>query len=374
MIGVGAGREERQCEQRGEDVDEVHPVAHLTDAAQRAQLEHAPDRRPRRRRHDDHEQRGIADAEQRIARGLHPRIPQEREHLHRRRLEALRARGRSGRRCTQPDPRVERCEEERRHEEQRARRRSPAGETAFATRQHGERGAGRERVEAGGRRGVRDQRRGAGRDEPDAQRERADEERGAHREQATLGNAPHHERPEQVEVLLDRERPGDVEGLVLPGADPRDLEVGQVQPVPDALALGARIPEVVRGLEEVDARHEHEKEDEHRVVEREDAQYATRIEGAVVARTRLRAQQDSGDQEPRQHEEEIDAGPADRRHDPERLLERRPGEPVVRRVVEHHQRHREAAQAVEARLARPFGCLRRIHWRRSMAAPTASVE
>ena len=58
------------------------------------------------------------------------------------------------------------------------------------------------------------------------------------------------------------------------------------------------------------------------VVEREDAQHATQVEGAEVPGAPSRVEQDAGDEESGEHEEEVDAGPAGAGGPEQRTLDR----------------------------------------------------
>mgnify|MGYP003398242871 CR=1 FL=1 len=94
-------------------------------------------------------------------------------------------------------------------------------------------------------------------------------------------------------------------------------------------------------------RRDHEEEDENAVVEREDAERPSRIEATEVALRAPRAPQDARDEVAREHEEEVDGGPAQRGQEGERLVERTRREAEEGQVVEHHRKNREAAEAIE---------------------------
>ena len=76
------------------------------------------------------------------------------------------------------------------------------------------------------------------------------------------------------------------------------------------------------------------------VEQREDPQDAARVEVAEVVGVVAGVDQDAGDQEPADHEEQIDAGPA-------RLDRPRPGRGPRIHPVDHDQHDRDAAQSIE---------------------------
>src|SRR5262249_24643210 len=121
------------------------------------------------------------------------------------------------------------------------------------------------------------------------------------------------------------------------------LEVEPVVPLVAADLAEAR--GLVRRQEGGD--HE-ERERQHRVVEREDAQDAARVEVLEEGRPLLAVEQDAGDQVAGEDEEEIDADRAPPREVVEPLVER-VMPLVVREVAPQHQRDGEAAHAVEDR-------------------------
>ena len=75
-------------------------------------------------------------------------------------------------------------------------------------------------------------------------------------------------------------------------------------------------------------RQHDEGEEQHQVVEREDAQDAARIEGGEIALAAPGVEQDPGNQKTGQHEEEIDAGPAEKQHVADQCVDTG-GRPVV---------------------------------------------
>ena len=132
--------------------------------------------------------------------------------------------------------------------------------------------------------------------------------------------APAHQiddqRPDQIELFLQRERPemvdrrGDV--IVLDG----DQEIGRVQPQPRHFPRGFhRLPGVER--DDLESHHEQVVRQQIGIVEREDAQGAARVEIAEEMRVVLRAHQDAGNQITGEHEEQIDAA----RHPVEHAVE-----------------------------------------------------
>ena len=72
-------------------------------------------------------------------------------------------------------------------------------------------------------------------------------------------------------------------------------------------------------------RQDDERDETDQVVEREDAQDPADVEAAEVAVAAACVDQDAGDQEPGQHEEEVDAAPAKQREEPQPLADRGDG-------------------------------------------------
>ncbi len=112
------------------------------------------------------------------------------------------------------------------------------------------------------------------------------------------------ERPEQIEVLLDGERPKVAHVGKRPVAVNGDVEVRAVRPEPALMTRGLREPARVRDRER---RQNDEEERERAVIERENAERSTHVEVSEVARRVFRVVEDSGDQETGEDEEEIDS-------------------------------------------------------------------
>ena len=113
-----------------------------------------------------------------------------------------------------------------------------------------------------------------------------------------------HQRPEQVEVLLDGERPEVVEVGEGPVPVLGDVDVDGVEPSP-----GLAVHQVVerRPPQQRDQRGHEEDERQHAVVEREDAQEAPHVEVAEVVRLVAGVVENAGDEEAGQDEEQLDA-------------------------------------------------------------------
>jgi hypothetical protein len=164
-----------------------------------------------------------------------------------------------------------------------------------------------------------------------------------------------HERPHEVELLLDREGPGDVQRAVGEAPD-RKADVGGVEPEPDGAAV--HLPDLDEG------RQDHEDEEEDSVIKGEDAEDAAGVEGGEIAGVALVFDEDARDQVAGEDEEEVDARPAESAHAVDGVVDQRAGRDH-REVVDHHDEDREAAHAVERLHARQgvggFGLLRLAH-------------
>ena len=138
-------------------------------------------------------------------------------------------------------------------------------------------GADRETIDPAGRECGRSGRDRGGGNDVAAEKERTD---GQHSGRANHGDArapPHQERPHEVELLLDRERPevrqvGDPMRVI--ECDPPRAEVA---PVPDVFVSEGDIVQAVR---EPQHRPDDEDGDQHAIVERQDAEGATHIKRA----------------------------------------------------------------------------------------------
>jgi hypothetical protein len=178
---------------------------------------------------------------------------------------------------------------------------------------------------------------------------------------ADLEHGDERERPEQVPLLLDGQRPhvlegrGDQELVEVRDVVDDEVPVGEVEERGDAVvADGVELG----GLgEEGGVDHHHADDEEQRG---QQPPGATRPELLQVdpARVAPLDEQQTGDEESRKHEEGVDAEiAAGRERD------------VVAgdvQVVEHHHEHRRAAQAVERRLVRDAS--------RAGAAPAAAFQ
>ena len=141
------------------------------------------------------------------------------------------------------------------------------------------------------------------------------ESRQAHRDERprSTGQQEDHQRPEEVEVLLDGERPEVVDVGEGPLTVLGDVDVDGVEPRP-----GLALDEVVerRPPQQRDQRGHEEEERQHAVVEREDAQEAPHVKVAEVMRLVTGVVEDAGDEEAGQDEEQVDAvGPVARHED-----------------------------------------------------------
>ena len=117
-------------------------------------------------------------------------------------------------------------------------------------------------------------------------------------------SSEHHQRPEQVEVLLDGQRPEVVEVGEGPLPMFGDVDVDGVEPSP-GLAIHEEVER--RPPQQRDQRGHEEEECQHAVVEREDAQDAPHVEVAEVVRLVAGVIEDAGDEEAGQDEEQVDA-------------------------------------------------------------------
>src|SRR6185436_19780604 len=117
------------------------------------------------------------------------------------------------------------------------------------------------------------------------------------------------ERPHEVEVLLDGQRPEVIEAhpvLVPAVAEQAARDVAAVQPQP---ALAVEDLAHAEGPAR-QARHDRERDEQRQVVEREDPEYAAQIESPEWLNTTARVQQDARDQESGEYEEQIDTAAA----------------------------------------------------------------
>ncbi len=303
-----------------EQVEEVEPVGHLPHVGERRVAQHGARARvpPVEEPHDGRRRR------QRV------------ELVHRHPPHHL-PRGGGGEQARRHDrPREARAPQPRRGAGHEGARR----DVAVAHQQRREAADG-ERVHAAEGEGVR----GGRRDRHHAhaaEERREDHHRDERAAQARPVDAGHEEGVEEVVLLLHRERPRDAEGDVLVAPEGHG-EVGEVEEVP---------PQVGGGLEGVDVEAARAgdvarrgDEDEHGVVEREDAQRAARVEGVPEALGALRVEQDPRDEEAADGEEHVDPRPARVGEVRHRLRGPRAG--VAPHMVEHHERDREGAQAVE---------------------------
>ena len=126
----------------------------------------------------------------------------------------------------------------------------------------------------------------------------------------------------------------------LPAAE-RELEVPEIGEHPhlprERIRLGA-----------AGERPDDEDGEEERIIEREDAQRPARVEIPEEPFAIARVQEDPRDEEPAQHEEEVDAGPTEA-HDAQQRLADRAVLPVYGEVQDHHRQHRDAPDAIERR-------------------------
>ena len=113
-----------------------------------------------------------------------------------------------------------------------------------------------------------------------------------------------HQRPEEVEVLLDGERPEVVEVGEGPLPVLGDVDVDGVEPRP-CLAVHQVVQR--RPPQQRDQRGHEEDERQHAIVEREDAEEAPHVEVAEVVRLVVGVVEDAGDEEAGQDEEQLDA-------------------------------------------------------------------
>jgi hypothetical protein len=178
--------------------------------------------------------------------------------------------------------------------------------------------------------------------ERDAQRERERGQRDAQPAERARRQEVHHHRPHEVELLLDGERPAVAERRHLVAHAER-RPVGDVEPVPDLVMVLGDHP--ARHRDEVWPEEERAREKE--VVEREDAQRPTRIERRPVVGRAPRVEEDAGDEEAREHEEQLHPGPArldDRLRDAEEAAVERDGKA---QLMKKYKQNRNASDAVE---------------------------
>lgn len=129
-----------------------------------------------------------------------------------------------------------------------------------------------------------------------AQQRRRDDQRGRDLRERALGDEQHDERPEDVELLLDGERPQHVQALV-PDAAERQPDIGREERVPRPVPRP------------FDAEQDR-RDDEQQQIRRHDAAHAACVEIAEVRfAARLALEQDAGDQQAAQHEEQVNADP-----------------------------------------------------------------
>ena len=157
------------------------------------------------------------------------------------------------------------------------------------------------------------------------------------------------ERNHQIELFLDRQRPGDPE--------PVRTEVSAHRH-PDVLGQGGIRPPRQRPRQQPGARRKRRRDDrggaqrqrQHQEIERENPAGAAKIEHAEIVAGAAMVDQDPGDQEPRQHEEEIDAAPRQihRAHDAE-VARRVRRQLAVDVVPDQHEQDSDAAHAVQLR-------------------------
>ncbi len=162
----------------------------------------------------------------------------------------------------------------------------------------------------------------------------APEPRGRRRE--------HDERPSQVELLLDRERP-EVHERAREDVEP-------LQPQAHVGEIAERREPVRGGDGQREERGRSEDEAQRDVIKRKDAQHAAQVEGGQGARPAAGVEQDAGDEKARENEEEIDAGPAGGGQRQRHLVyeERGPGSVGAHgEVIDEHAQDREAPHAVE---------------------------
>jgi hypothetical protein len=147
----------------------------------------------------------------------------------------------------------------------------------------------------------------------------------------------HDERPDDVELFLDTQRPEVLEAL-----HRRPDPVRRERPQPD-LVLAA-LEEFRRS--EAEGRHQDQHEQQVAVVEREDPEDAARKERAVVVSGAEAVEQVAGDEEARQHEEQLHPDPSRARGVGDHPHEARRAEV---HVVRHDEENRDAAQAIQGR-------------------------
>ncbi len=184
-----------------------------------------------------------------------------------------------------------------------------------------------------------------------------DERRADHDERAAAPaegqHRPHQERPRQVELLLDRQRP-EVAERAADGVGARGL-AGPVGVVEGDRrdARPARRVRRRRDQEPQRDRHEHADHDHRVQAQRPPDVEVLQAEAAVHAEL---AQQQRGDQEAAEHEEQVDPEP--------RAVAT---QPVGREagVEQHHGRDADGAQAVEPRLVGEGRGRRRVVGRRA---------
>src|SRR4051812_38390960 len=90
------------------------------------------------------------------------------------------------------------------------------------------------------------------------------------------------------------------------GAGHGFADVGSVEPEPSLLVRDL----LLLGVEGMEERHEDEADEEHAVIEREDAQGAAGVKIAKEMRRSLGVEEDSGDEKTGEDEEEVDADAA----------------------------------------------------------------
>jgi hypothetical protein len=183
-----------------------------------------------------------------------------------------------------------------------------------------------------------------------AERERrgSQHELGAEEADQELGQPPgwrqtHDERPRQVELLFDRERPRDSQKRRRARARHRDEEVLPVEPVEGLQTACGRLSQAGR-----DDRRHPETEGEKRIVEGEDAQDPARVKTEEVIRRLAGFEELARDEIAGQHEEQIDAAPAETCDTGEDAAEE--GLPADQREMdEQDQEDGHAANAIEHR-------------------------
>ncbi len=163
-----------------------------------------------------------------------------------------------------------------------------------------------------------------------------------------------HQRPHQVELLLDRQGP-EVTEQSHDGRRPvRDVHpVHEVEGHGDEAPRRGAVRRGRRGEHRGEARHEKSQEDER--IQAEDPS-GVEVAQADRAHSAVLPDEQRGDEEPAQHEEHVDAQPAPPHVEPGL---------VETRVERHHPEDRDAPQAVERglvaeRLPQPLGLPRRL--------------